>query len=98
MNEAGRYKQDGREAVCMIKRDPSALHNGCLPASIIKAILLNWSTGFSKHSCIKNWNYVQRSQKETSHLGTWHLIRLWVPRERALFPSGGINTRGDTFT
>ena len=92
MNEAGGYNRWKRGGV-YDKKDTSTLHNGCLPASIIKAISLNWSTGFSKHLCIKNWNYVQRS-KRTSHFGTWHLIRLWLPREEHLFSSGGINTRG----
>jgi hypothetical protein len=82
----------------MIKRDTSTLHNGRLPASIIKAISLSWSTGFSKHLCIKNWNYVQRSKKNIT-------LRNLAPNS-ALAPEGrstvhlgrGSNTGGDIFT
>lgn len=92
MNEAGRYHRWKRGGV-YDKKDTSTLHNGCLPASIIKAISLNWSTGFSKHLCIKNWNYVQRP-KRTSHFGTWHLIRLWLPREEHCSPRAGSTPGG----
>jgi hypothetical protein len=92
MNEAGRYHRWKRGGV-YDKKGTSTLHNGCLPASIIKAISLNWSTGFSKHLCIKNWNYVQRPKRNIA-LRNLAPNPALAPEGRALFSSGGINTGG----
>jgi hypothetical protein len=71
---------------------PLILHNGCLPASIITAISVNRSTGFSKHLLYQELKLHTNDPKRTSPFGTRHLIRPLAPEGGALFSLGGINT------
>lgn len=92
MNEAGRYHRWKRGGV-YDKKDTSTLHNGCLPASIIKAISLNCSTGFSRHFVYQELELCTKTKKNIA-LRNLAPNPALAPEGRALFSSGGINTGG----
>ena len=73
MNEAdGKIYQMGKRGGVYDKKDTSALHNGCLPASTIKAISLNLSAGFFKTFVSQELRTMYNNQKKhrTSEPGT----------------------------
>ena len=94
MNKGRRkIQQMEREAVCMIKRTPLlciTVFAGVNHQSHIVE-LVDWVL---QSICVSRIGTMYKDPKRTSHFGTWHLIRLWLPREEALFSSGGDQHRG----